>query len=91
MTARIRAVWLRLPLAARKIVVDFVETFIGLAGALTFVIPGTLEEAKAQAVLVWGAVIAAAVSSFRRGWPGIVLWLRTTFTVVLALLTRAAR
>lgn len=81
--SQITAAWLRLPLAARKLIVDFVETFTGLVVALNLFIPGSLDEAKAQAVLVGGAAGAALVSAFRRAWPGIYSALRRTFPAAL--------
>lgn len=88
--SQITAAWLRLPLTIRKLIVDFVETFTGLVIALNLFVPGSLDEAKAQAVLIGGAAGAAAVSAFRRAWPSITLWLRRTFPLTILRLTVAA-
>lgn len=85
-TERVRALWLRLPAAARKYLVDFTETAAGLIVALNFVVPGSLDEAKAQALLVGGAVVSAAISSFRRAWPSIRAWLVSVFVTTAMLL-----
>lgn len=81
--SQITAAWMRLPLAARKLIVDFVETFVGLVIALNFAIPGSLDEAKAQGLLIVGAAGSAIVSAFRRAWPGIYATLKATFPTTL--------
>ena len=64
-----------IPLFARKFLLDFVETAIGLVFALSLVIPGDLDQAKAEALLVGAAVISAAVSALRRAAPAFIGWL----------------
>jgi uncharacterized membrane protein len=64
-----------LPLWLRKFVVDFVETALGLVFALALVVPSDAQAAEAQAVIVAGALMAAAVSSARRAIPGLLAWL----------------
>jgi hypothetical protein len=76
---RLTAAWLRLPLAARKFIIDFAETFAAGLVVLNLVIPGSLGEAKAQGLLVGGAAVAALVSALRRATPTILTYLRTVF------------
>ncbi len=76
---RLTAVWLRLPLATRKFLIDFAETFVAGLVVLNLVIPGSLDEAKAQGLLIGGAAAAALVSALRRATPTILSYLRTLF------------
>lgn len=79
----LKSAWLRLPLAARKFIVDFAETFVGLVVALNLVIPGDLDQAKAQGLLVLGAAGSALISAGRRAAPTILDWLRTVFPATM--------
>jgi len=83
MSTRLNAAWMRLPLPARKLIVDFAETFAGNVILLNFFIPGTLDETKALTLLVAGAASSAAISAVRRAAPGVIVWLRTTFPAVI--------
>lgn len=64
-----------MPLWVRKFIVDNVETGLGALFALTFVIPTTLDETKAIALLVVTAVAGAVVSAARRAIPVFLVWL----------------
>lgn len=64
-----------MPLWVRKFIVDSVETGLGALFALTFVIPTTLDETKAIALLVVAAVAGAVVSAARRAIPVFLVWL----------------
>jgi hypothetical protein len=70
-----------LPLFLRAFLLDFVETSLGLVFALTLVIPGDVDAAKAQSVIVISAIFAAAVSAGRRALPGLVAWLRERLSI----------
>jgi hypothetical protein len=61
-----------------KLVVDFVETFAGLAVAIigiNFVLPLNVEGWQLLAVQLAGPASAALLSSLRRAWPVIRGWL----------------
>lgn len=94
MSARIRAAWLRLPLTARKAIVDFVETFAGLviglnALAILTAEPGvTRNELAALGTAVAGAAAAAFVSAMRRHGPAMLLALRGIFVTALVVIAR---
>lgn len=64
-----------IPLFARKFVVDFIETALGLVFGLALVFPQSAEDLKGVGIVVGGAFLAAAVSSARRAIPGLLLWL----------------
>lgn len=70
-----------MPLFVRKAFVDFVETATAMIFALNFVIPGNLDEAKAQGIVFGGAVLAAAVSAARRAVPAAIAWLKSQMGV----------
>ena len=70
-----------LPPFVRNFVIDFIETGIAVVFALNLVIPGSLDEAKAQAVLIGGAVISAFISAARRAAPAFIEWVRSQFGV----------
>lgn len=64
-----------LPLWVRKAIVDFIETGLAAIFAVTFVIPQTLEEGKAIALLFAAALAGAAIAAARRAVPGFLVWL----------------
>jgi hypothetical protein len=65
-----------MPLFARKFIVDFIETGIAAAFALTFVIPTTLEQGKEVALLVGAALAGSFISAARRAAPEFLAWLK---------------
>jgi hypothetical protein len=65
-----------MPLFVRKFIVDTIEGGIAALLALALVIPGTLEQAKAQAAVVGVAVLGAVIAAIRRNLPAALLWLR---------------
>lgn len=69
-----------IPPFARKFALDFIETFLGLVIVLNVAIPGNLDEAKAIAVLIVGAVGSAAVSAGRRAFPAAKAYLMERLT-----------
>lgn len=60
-----------LPLWVRKFLVDFIEGSVLAVGLLTLVIPSTLGEAKAQAVIVGAAIGGALIAAIRRAAPDV--------------------
>lgn len=64
-----------LPLFARKFVLDWVETALGLVLALNLVVPGNLDAAKSESLVVGAAVLSALVSAVRRAAPAFLAWL----------------
>lgn len=66
---------MRLPLFARKFIVDFIETSIATVLALSIAFPSTPGDLKAIGVAVGVGVIGAAVSAARRAAPGLIAWL----------------
>jgi hypothetical protein len=66
----------RIPLFARKFFVDFVETGIAAVLALTLVLPGNMDEAKAQAVVIGAALLGAFIAAARRAVPAFLVWLQ---------------
>lgn len=65
-----------LPLFLRKLILDFAETALALLFGLALVFPSTLEDGKAIAITIGGALLSALVSAARRAIPGFLLWLR---------------
>lgn len=70
-----------IPLFARKFIVDFVETALGLVFGLALVFPQSLEDLKGVGIVVGGAFLAAGVSAARRAIPGFLLWLNAKLGV----------
>lgn len=80
MSARIRAAWLRLPPWAQLFIRDAVEGAVAAVVALNLVVPHTLVDVQAQAVVIGSAVAAPAIAAFRRdALPAIIGWIRATF------------
>ena len=65
-----------MPAFARRFILDWVETALGLVLALTLTMPGDMDTAKAQALVIASAVLSALVSAARRAAPGFIAWLR---------------
>lgn len=55
-----------IPLWVRRAFVDAVETAVATVATLSLVIPNSLTEAKAQALILGVAFGAACISAFRR-------------------------
>ena len=64
------------PLFFRVFILDFAETALGLIFALNLVLPGDVDSAKIQAIVLTSAIAAAIVSAARRAIPGFVAWLK---------------
>jgi hypothetical protein len=64
-----------MPLFVRKFIVDFIETGLAAAFALTFVIPTTLEQGKEVALLAGAAIAGALIAAARRAAPEFLAWL----------------
>ena len=64
----------KLPVWVRKFALDFGETFVALVVALNLVVPGSLDEAKAQGLLIGAAALSALVSAGRRAIPAAYAW-----------------
>jgi hypothetical protein len=64
-----------MPLFARKFIVDFAETALGLIFALELVFPTTVAESQQVVVTIGGAALAAAISAARRAAPGFLAYL----------------
>jgi hypothetical protein len=80
MTARIRAAWLALPPWARSFAIDVAEGAGAAVLALNLVVPHTLVDVQAQAVVIGTACAAPAIAAFRRHvLPAIVAWFASTF------------
>ena len=65
-----------MPLFVRKFIVDAVEGAIAAVLLLSFVIPGTLDEAKGQAAVAGLAIAGAVIAAVRRNLPAALLWFR---------------
>lgn len=63
-----------LPLWLRKFAVDFVETALALVFALTLAFPTTLQDGRAVAITIGGAILSALISAARRAIPGFLTW-----------------
>lgn len=70
-----------LPEFARNFLVDFIETGLGLVFALNLIVPGDLDQAKAQGLIIGSAVAAGGVSAARRALPGFYAWVRDQLNV----------
>lgn len=79
MLASLQARWLSLPLGVRKFIVDVLETAAAAVVGLTLVIPGDLNQAQAQAVVVGMAIAGAFIAVVRRHLPGWLAALRAAF------------
>lgn len=66
-----------MPEFVKKAIVDFAETALGLVFALEIALPSSVDEAAKGAVIIGGALIAAAVSAARRAAPGFILYLKS--------------
>lgn len=55
-----------IPLWVRKAIVDAIEGAVVAVAGLSFVVPGSLTEAKAQALVIFAAVAGATIAAFRR-------------------------
>jgi hypothetical protein len=65
-----------MPLWVRNFIIDFVETGLAAAFALTFAIPATLAEGKLVALLVGSALAGALIAAARRAVPSFLVWLK---------------
>ena len=65
-----------MPLFVRKFIVDFTETGVAAAFALTFVIPATLDQGKQVALLAGAALAGALIAAARRAFPEAIVWLK---------------
>lgn len=70
-----------LPLFLRKFLIDFLETGLAAVFALTFTIPGSLEDGKAVALLFASAIAGAAIAAARRALPGLYAYVRDVLAV----------
>ncbi len=70
-----------MPLWLRKLITDFVETGLAALFALALVIPGNLDEAKAQALVIGSALAGALIAATRRAVPEFLAWLRAKLGV----------
>lgn len=64
-----------MPLWVRKFLIDFIETGLAAVFALVIVVPGSVEEAKTQGLIVAAAVLGALIAAARRAIPGLLAWL----------------
>ena len=64
------------PWWVRSAITDFVETAITAVLALNLVFPGTVSEARQEAVVVAMAVLAALVAAARRATPSLIAWIK---------------
>lgn len=64
--AKIRAAWLSLPLFVRNFVIDAVEGSAAVIVTLNLLIPRTLDEALAQALIIGTALVVPVVAAARR-------------------------
>lgn len=64
-----------MPPWVRSFITDFIETGLAALLALQFVIPATLEEGRAIALLVVAALAGAFVAAVRRAVPAFIAWL----------------
>jgi hypothetical protein len=65
-----------MPMFVRKFVVDAVEGFVAFTLTLALVIPGSLDDAKAQASIVAVGLIGAIIAGARRNAPAALAWFR---------------
>ena len=65
-----------MPMPVRKFLVDAIEAAIAAILVVNVAIPGTLEEAKAAAVVIAAALISGCVSALRRNLPDLLAYLR---------------
>lgn len=63
-----------IPLWARKLLVDFIETGLGLVFALNLVFPTSIDDARQVAIIVGSAILSALVSAARRALPAFFAW-----------------
>lgn len=71
----------RIPLFARKFLLDAAESMLAVLFTLNLVIPGDLDGAKAQALIIGTALAGAIVPAARRALPGLVEWIRVKLAV----------
>lgn len=64
-----------MPLWLSKFIVDATETGLAAVFALVLVIPGSVEEAQTQALIVAAAILGALIAAARRAIPGFIAWL----------------
>lgn len=55
-----------IPLWVRRAFIDAIESSVAAIGALSIIVPNSLTEAKAQALIIGIAIMAATVAAFRR-------------------------
>jgi hypothetical protein len=84
LSARLNRVWLRLPVAVRKFVLDATEGALGAIIVLNLAdvvfLPHSIDEATAQAMILASAVATPIVSAGRRNLlPAFLGWLLRTF------------
>lgn len=65
---------MKLPLFARKFLLDWVETAIGLFLGLNLVLPTDATQVHQATIIVVSAVLSALVSAVRRALPGFLTW-----------------
>lgn len=58
----------RLPLWVKKAIVDAFESGVAAVAAISFVVPNSLSDAKAQALVFGVAFLAATIAAFRRAF-----------------------
>ncbi len=63
----------------RSLITDFVEGAVTAVLVLDLAIPGDLDQAKAEALVVGTAIGGALVAAVRRAAPGFIGWIRTLF------------
>lgn len=66
----------RIPLFVRKFIVDAAEAAITAVLVLNLVVPHTVAEAQAQAVIIGAAILSAIVSAARRAAPDFIAWIK---------------
>jgi len=65
-----------MPLWVGKFLFDTVETGLGVLFAIEFVVPSTLADSKAVALLIAAALAGAVISAARRAVPAFLAWLK---------------
>lgn len=65
-----------LPEFAKKFIVDFIETGLAVIFALNIAQPATLDDVKAIALTIGGALAGAAIAAGRRAAPGFIAYVK---------------
>lgn len=80
LSSRANAIWLDLPRSVRSFVIDATEGAIAAIALLNIVVPSTVPEAKAQAIIVGLAIASSVIAAARRRLlPAAIGWIVTTF------------